>query len=146
MRKVSDSDFGGKELEGKCKKEKKYKFLILDNSGSVALFGGEDNYKLPELTKLNDELVIDNVVAELNDQLTTIEETRNEDKVKAEIEVYVAKVSKKDDVNVKWVRPEEALKIVSVFKREIETLDYKRKFEVLEDENILRDYIIKYIY
>lgn len=146
MRKVCDSDFGGKEYEGKCKDKKCFKYIILDNSGSVALFGGENEYRLPKNEKLEDEIVVDKVKAELNDQLTTIEEIRGEEKTKYNIDVYVAKVNQKDDVNVKWVAPEEALKIISVFKRGIESQDYDRKFEILEDENALRDYIIKYIY
>lgn len=146
MRKVCDSDFGGKDLDGKCKKERKYKLVILDNSGGVGLFGKDEEYKLPELSELTDEIVIDKTIAELDAQLTTIEETRAEDKIKCDIDVYVAKVNKKDDINVKWVRPEEALKIISVYKRNIQNYEYQRRFEILEDENILRDYIIKYIY
>ena len=146
MRKVCDSDFGGKEYEGECKEKKCFKYIILDNSGSVALFGSENDYRLPKVDELNEEIVVDKVVAELNDQLTTIEEIKGEEKTKYNIDVYVAKVNKKDDVNVKWVAPEEALKIISVFKRGIESQDYDRKFEILEDENALRDYIIKYIY
>ncbi len=145
MRKVCDSDFVGKEYEGKCSKEKKYKFLILDNSGGIALFGKEA-YHLPVLETIQDEIIIDKVVAELNDQLTTIEETRAEDKVKCDIDVYVAKVSKKDDINVRWVTPEEALKVFSMYRRGIDSEEYLRKFEILEDENILRDYMIKYIF
>ena len=146
MRKLSDSDFGGKEYTGRCKKLNSYKYVILDNSGSVALFGKEEDFRLPKCDELKEDIVIDKVTAELNDQLTTIEEIRGEEKVKETIDVYVAKVNKKDDVNVKWVTPEEALKIVSVYKRNIEMADYNRKFEILEDESALRNYIIKYIY
>ena len=146
MRTVCDSDFGGTEYKGDCKTINSYKFVILDNSGSVALFGGEEAYKLPKQEKLTDLIVVDNVEAELNDQLTTIEVTRGEDKIKDIVGVYVAKVNKKDDVNVKWATPEEALKIISLYKRQIDSCDYQRKFEILEDEIILRNYIIKYIY
>lgn len=146
MRSVSDSDFGGIEFKGKCKEVNTYKYIILDNSGSIALFGGEEDYKLPKSNKLEEVIKVDKVEAELNDQLTEMEEVRGEDKIKEHILVYVAKVNIKDDINVKWVTPEEALKIVSIYKRNIDNLDYNRKFEVLEDEIALRNYIIKYIY
>lgn len=146
MRRICDKDFGGEEYTGKCKSKGEYKFIILDNSGSIALFGDEGKRYLPKTEKLVEDIKIDNVIAELNDLLTTIEEIRSEDKLKKEIKVYIAKASVKDDVKVKWVTPEEALKTISVYKRNIALEDYDRKFEILEDENALRDYIIKYIY
>ncbi len=146
MKKICDDDFGGKVTKGKFDKKKEYKFIILDNSGGVALFGDEGNYRLPVLEEYADYITIDNVEAEINSKLMNIFEERSEEKIKKELEVYVAKVNKKDDINVKWVRPEEALMTVSRYKKNIDELEYDRKFEILSDENILREYIIKYIY
>ena len=146
MKKVCAEDFLGKVTKGKYFKRKEYKFIILDNSGGVALFGEEGHYRLPVLEEYADYITIDNVEAEINSKLMDICEERSEEKVKNELEVYVAKVNKKDDVNVKWVRPEEALMILSRYKKNINEYEYNRKFEILSDENILREYIIKYLY
>ena len=49
-----------------------------------------------------------------------------------------------------WVSPEEALKLISDYKKEIETQDienvYHTMFSVYRDEFIARYYLIKYIY
>ena len=146
MKKICDEDIGGKTNKGKFLKEKGYKFIILDNSGGIALFGNEENYRLPDLNEYKDVIEVDGVVAEVNSKMMDISVERSEDKINKELEVFVAKVRKKDDINVKWARPEEALMFVSKYKKNIDEYEYERKFDIQSDEMILREYIIKYIY
>lgn len=146
MKKICDEDIGGKTSKGKFLKEKGYKFIILDNSGGIALFGNEENYRLPDLNEYKDVIEVDGVVAEVNSKMMDISVERSEDKINKELEVFVAKVRKKDDINVKWARPEEALMFVSKYKKKIDEYEYERKFDIQSDEMILREYIIKYIY
>ena len=146
MKKICDEDIGGKTNKGKFLKEKGYKFIILDNSGGIALFGNEETYRLPDLNEYKDVIEVDGVVAEVNSKMMDISVERSEDKINKELEVFVAKVRKKDDINVKWARPEEALMFVSKYKKNIDEYEYERKFDIQSDEMILREYIIKYIY
>ncbi len=148
IHRLSDSDLGFEEKQEKeLKKEQLAKYIILDNSGQIAMIPKNDTYRLPKSEHFNDtSFDVDGIPCELNSYLGVIEEKRGQEKIAYDISVIVARATKKDDILIKWMQPEEVMKIIGTKKKNLELEEYGDKYEILEDERILREYFIKFIY
>lgn len=169
-----DVDFGLEDVEIKePKKRMIVRGIIVDQSGAVAVFNKrvENDYRLPggvikdgespEETFLKEIKREIGCEIEIIEDIGIVEEYMAQDEIIQETYVFVGRVLEKGKIDyqnqeldefgkVLWVSPEEALKLISDYKKEvnsgkIENL-YHVKFSVYRDEFIVRYYLINYIY
>ncbi|MGN1372085.1 MAG: NUDIX hydrolase [Candidatus Coprovivens sp.] len=169
-----DSDFGIDVLESKDTKLRKIvKGIIIDKSGSVALFNKrvENDYSLPggaiaegdkpEIAFLREIKRKFGCDVEVIRELGVIEEHMGQDDIIQKTYVFVGRVLEKGKIDycnqeldefgkVLWVAPEEALKIMSDYKKEVDNGEienlYHVKYSVYRDEFIVRYYLINFVY
>ena len=169
-----DVDFGLEDVEIKePKKRMIVRGIIVDQSGAVAVFNKrvENDYRLPggvikdgespEETFLKEIKREIGCEIEIIEDIGIVEEHIGQDDIIQETYVYVGRVLEKGKIDynnqeidefgkVMWVSPEEALKLINDFKKEIDNSEieniYHNKFSVYRDEFITRYYLIKYIY
>ena len=170
----NDVDFGldDKDLSN-AKKRTIVRGIVVDQAGNVAVFNKRvaNEYKLPggvvkegkspEETFLNEIKREIGCEIEIIEDIGIVEEHMAQDDIIQETFVYVGRVLEKGKIDyinqevdefgkVMWVSPEEALKLISDYKKEIDNNDieniYHAKYSVYRDEFITRYYLIKYIY
>ena len=169
-----DVDFGLEDVEIKePKKRMIVRGIIVDQSGAVAVFNKrvENDYRLPggvikdgespEETFLKEIKREIGCEIEIIEDIGIVEEHIGQDDIVQETYVYVGRVLEKGKIDynnqeidefgkVMWVSPEEALKLISDYKKEVDNSEieniYHTKFSVYRDEFITRYYLIKYIY
>lgn len=174
MKVFTDQDFGLDSKEMKATKKRKIvRGIIVDKSGSVALFNKriENNYQLPGGVVLENDDVEETFLKEIKrvigcdveiiENMGVIQEKMLQDEIEQDVYVFVGRVLEKGKVDyqnqevdefgkVMWVSPEEALKLVSDYKKEVNNGEienlYHAKFAVHRDEFITRYYLINYIY
>ena len=174
LKSFSDADFGleGKDLSN-TKKRTIVRGIVVDQAGNVAVFNKRvaNEYKLPGGVVKDGESTEDTFLKEIKreigceieiiEDIGIVEERMSQDEVVQETYVYVGRVLEKGKIDyqnqeidefgkVMWVSPEEALKLISDYKKEIDNSEieniYHTKFSVYRDEFITRYYLIKYIY
>ena len=174
LKTFKDVDFGLEDVEIKEPKRRMIvRGIIVDQSGAVAVFNKrvENDYRLPGGVIKNDESPEDTFLKEIKreigceieiiEDIGIVEEYMSQDDIIQETYVYVGRVLEKGKIDynnqevdefgkVIWVSPEEALKLISDYKKEIDTQEientYHAKYSVYRDEFIARYYLIKYIY
>ena len=174
LKSFCDNDFG---LEGKDmsspKKRTIVRGIVVDQAGNVAVFNKRvaDEYKLPggvvkegmsaEDTFLEEIKREIGCEIEIIEDIGIVEEKMAQDDIIQETYVYVGRVLEKGKIDyqaqeidefgkVMWVSPEEALKLISDYKRIVEKQEientYHARFSACRDEFITRYYLIKYVY
>jgi hypothetical protein len=113
------------------------------------------------LKYLDEEIKVVTNETEIIEDIGIVEEHMGQDDIVQETYVYVGRVLEKGKIDynnqevdefgkVMWVSPEEALKLISDYKKEIDNSEieniYHTKYSVYRDEFITRYYLIKYIY
>ena len=173
LKKFSDVDFGLEDIKiSNPKKREVVKGIVVDQSGAVAIFNKriENEYKLPggvindlsiEETFLQEIKRIIGCDIEIIENMGIIEESMAQDEIEQTTYVFVGRVLEKGKIDyqnqdvdefgkVMWVSPEEALKLISDYKKEVNNGEienlYHAKFSVYKDEFIVRYYLINYIY
>lgn len=174
LKTFADVDFGLDGGSTDCvKKRSIVRGIVVDHSGAVAIFNKrvENKYQLPggvvdddsnpEETFLKEMKRIIGCDVEIIENLGIVEEQMNQDDIEQDVYVYVGRVLKKGKIDyqkqeldefgkVMWVTPEEALKLISDYKKEVNSGEienlYHAKFAVYRDEFITRYYLINYIY
>lgn len=174
LRTFKDVDFGLEDVEIKEPKRRMIvRGIIVDQSGAVAIFNKrvENDYRLPGGVIKNDESPEDTFLKEIKreigceieiiEDIGIVEEHMAQDDIVQETYVYVGRVLEKGKIDynnqevdefgkVMWVSPEEALKLISDYKKEVDNSEieniYHNKYSVYRDEFIIRYYLIKYIY
>lgn len=169
-----DADFGlDNQLIDNPKERIVVRGIIVDQSGNVALYNKrvENDYQLPggvvldnenyEETFLKEVKRIIGCEVEIIDSCGVIKEEMAQDDIIQTTYVFVGRVLEKGKIDyhnqeldefgkVMWVTPEEALKLVSDYKKEVNSGEienlYHTKFSVYKDEFIVRYYLINYIY
>ena len=169
-----DSDFGLEDKDlSKSKKRTIVKGLVVDQTGSVALFNKRlsGEYKLPggvvnegertDITFINEIKREIGCNIEIIADIGVIEERMAQDDIIQETYVYVGRVLEKGKIDynnqeidefgkVIWLSPEDVLKLISDYKKEIDASDienvYHSKYSVYRDEYIIRYYLINYVY
>ncbi len=169
-----DADFGLEDAEiTNAKKRTIVKGIIVDQSGAVAVFNKRvaNDYRLPggvlEEGENPQDVFLKEIKREIGceieiiEDIGIIEEHMAQDEIIQETYVYVGRVLEKGKIDyqsqeldefgkVLWVSPEEALKLISDYKKEVDNGEienlYHTKFSVYKDEFITRYYLIKYIY
>ena len=174
LKSFSDSDFGLEDKDmAKGTKRTIVRGIVVDQAGNIAVFNKRvaNEYKLPggvvkdgestEATFLNEIKREIGCEIEIIEDIGIVEEHIGQDDIVQETYVYVGRVLEKGKIDynnqeidefgkVMWVSPEEALKLISDYKKEVDMQDienvYHAKFSVYRDEFITRYYLIKYIY
>ena len=174
LKSFSDSDFGLEDKDmSSSKKRTIVRGIVVDQAGNIAVFNKRvaDEYKLPggivkekvspEDTFLNEIKREIGCEIEIIEDIGIVEEKMAQDDIIQETYVYVGRVIEKGKIDyqaqdidefgkVMWVSPEEALKLISDYKKEVDKQEientYHSKFSVYRDEFITRYYLIKYIY
>ena len=174
LKTFSDGTFGLEDKSMSCAKRRTIvRGIVVDQAGNVAVFnkGNANEYKLPGGVVKTDESTEDAFLKEIKreigceieiiEDIGIVEEHMGQDDIVQETYVYVGRVIEKGKIDynnqeidefgkVMWVSPEEALKLISDYKKEIDNQDienvYHTKFSVYRDEFIARYYLIKYIY
>ncbi len=169
-----DGDFGLEDVEIKAPKVRKIvRGIIVDQSGAVAVFNKrvENDFRLPggvikegespEETFLKEIKREIGCEIEIIEDIGIVEEYMAQDEIVQETYVFVGRVLAKGKIDyqnqeldefgkVLWVSPEEALKLISDYKKEVNNGEignlYHVKFSVYRDEFIVRYYLINYIY
>ncbi len=169
-----DSDFGLDSVEVDNPSVRNIvRGIIVDQSGSVAVFNKriENNYQLPGGVVGNDESASETFIkeakrligcnVEIIEDMGILEEHMFQDEMIQKVYVFVGRVLEKGKIDyqnqevdefgkVMWVSPEEALKLISDYKKEVNSGEienlYHAKFSVYRDEFITRYYLINYIY
>lgn len=169
-----DEDFGLEKIE--CTNPKKRNIvrgIIVDPALSVAIFNKriENDFKLPggvvkdgdnpEETFLREIKRIIGCEIEIIEDMGIIKEIMGQDEIEQDTYVFVGRVLEKGKIDyqnqeldefgkVMWVSPEEALKLISDYKKEVNNGEienlYHTKYSVYRDEYIIRQYLIKYVY
>lgn len=174
LKTVKDVDFGLENIEIKEPKRRMIvRGIVVDQSGAVAVFNKrvENDYRLPGGVIKNDESPEDTFLKEIKreigceieiiEDIGIVEEYMAQDEIIQETYVFVGRVLAKGKIDyqnqeldefgkVLWVSPEEALKLISDYKKEVNSGEienlYHVKFSVYRDEFIVRYYLINYIY
>lgn len=170
----SDGTFGLEDKDmSSAKRRTIVRGIVVDQAGNVALFNKRvaNEYKLPggvvKEGETTEETFLKEIKREIGceieiiEDIGIIEEHMAQDDIIQETYVYVGRVLEKGKIDynnqevdefgkVMWVSPEEALKLVSDYKKEVDAQDientYHAKYSVYRDEFITRYYLIKYIY
>ena len=174
LKSFSDVDFGleDKDMSNSAKRTI-VRGIVVDQAGNVAVFNKRvaNEYKLPGGVVKDEcsteETFLKEIKREIGCEIEIIEdigivvENMAQDDIVQETYVYVGRVLEKGKIDynnqeidefgkVMWVSPEEALKLISDYKKEIDGQEiennYHAKFSVYRDEFITRYYLIKYIY
>ena len=174
MKTFKDVDFGLEDVLIKEPKRRKIvRGVVVDQSGAVALFNKrvENDYRLPGgvikdgetpeetfLKEIKREIGCD---VEIIEDIGIVEEYMAQDEIIQETYIFVGKVLEKGKIDycnqeldefgkVLWVAPEEALKIMSDYKKEVDNGEienlYHVKYSVYRDEFIVRYYLINFVY
>jgi ADP-ribose pyrophosphatase YjhB (NUDIX family) len=169
-----DSDFGLEDVEIKEPKRRRIvRGIVVDYSGAVAVFNKriENDYSLPGgvigeglspedafLSEIKRKIGCE---VEIIEDIGIVEEYMVQDEMIQETYVFVGRVLEKGKIDYKnqeidefgkvlWVSPEEGLKLISDYKKEVNNGEienlYHNKFSVYKDEYIIRYYLINYIY
>lgn len=174
LKTFSDDSFGLEDKDiSSANRRTIVRGIVVDQAGNVAIFNkrNANEYKLPGGVVKTGEDVEETFLKEIKreigceieiiEDIGIVEEHMGQDNIVQETYVYVGRVLEKGKIDynnqeidefgkVMWVSPEEALKLISDYKKEIETQDienvYHTKFSVYRDEFIARYYLIKYIY
>ena len=174
LKSFSDADFGLEDKDmSNAKKRTIVRGIVVDQAGNVAVFNKRvaNEYKLPGGVVKDNESTEDTFLKEIKreigceieiiEDIGIVEERMSQDEVVQETYVYVGRVLEKGKIDyqnqeidefgkVMWVSPEEALKLISDYKKEVDNSEieniYHTKFSVYRDEFITRYYLIKYIY
>ena len=174
LKSFSDADFGLEDKDlSNTKKRTIVRGIVVDQAGNVAVSNKRvaNEYKLPGGVVKGGESTEDTFLKEIKreigceieiiEDIGIVEERMSQDEVVQETYVYVGRVLEKGKIDyqnqeidefgkVMWVSPEEALKLISDYKKEIDNSEieniYHTKFSVYRDEFIIRYYLIKYIY
>lgn len=174
LKTFSDGTFGLEDKNVSSEKRRTIvRGIVVDQAGNVAVFnkGNANEYKLPGGVAKNDESTEETFMKEIKreigceieiiEDIGIVEEHMGQDDIIQETYVYVGRVLEKGKIDynnqeidefgkVMWVSPEEALKLISDCKKEIDNQEiesvYHIKFSVYRDEFITRFYLIKYIY
>ncbi len=174
LKSFSDADFGLEDKDmSNSKKRTIVRGIVVDQAGNVAVFNKRvaNEYKLPGGVVKDNESTEDTFLKEIKreigceieiiEDIGIVEERMSQDEVVQETYVYVGRVLEKGKIDyqnqeidefgkVMWVSPEEALKLISDYKKEVDNSEieniYHTKFSVYRDEFITRYYLIKYIY
>ena len=174
LKTFKDVDFGLEDVEIKEPKRRMIvRGIVVDQSGAVAVFNKrvENDYRLPGGVIKNDESPEDTFLKEIKreigceieiiEDIGIVEEYMAQDEIIQETYVFVGRVLAKGKIDyqnqeldefgkVLWVSPEEALKLISDYKKEVNNGEienlYNVKFSVYRDEFIVRYYLINYIY
>lgn len=174
LKTFSDGSFGLEDKDmSNAKKRTIVRGIVVDQAGNVAVFNKRvaDEYKLPGGVVKDGESAEETFLKEIKreigceieiiEDIGIVEEYMSQDDIIQETYVYVGRVLEKGKIDynnqevdefgkVIWVSPEEALKLISDYKKEIDTQEientYHAKYSVYRDEFIARYYLIKYIY
>lgn len=170
----TDADFGlSGEVSNNVKKRIIVRGIIVDQSGSVAIYNKriENVYQLPggvvkdgdspEDTFLREIKRIIGCDIEIIEDMGIIEEHMIQDEIDQDVYVFVGRVLEKGKIDyqaqevdefgkVMWVTPEEALKLTSDYKKEVNNGEienlYHAMYSAYRDEFIVRYYLINYVY
>lgn len=170
----TDADFGLEyDKVSKPKKRIIVRGLVVDQSGNLAVYNKrvENVYQLPggvvknnettEETFLNEIKRIIGCEIEIIEDIGIIEEKMAQDEIEQEVYVFVGRVLEKGKIDyqnqevdefgkVLWVSPEEALKLMNDYKKEVSNGEienlYHEMFSAYRDEFIVRYYLINYVY
>ena len=174
LKSFSDSTFGLEDKDMSSAKSRTIvRGIVVDKSGNVAVFNKRvmNDYKLPGGVVRDGESTEDTFLKEIKreigcdveiiEDIGIVEERMAQDDILQNAHVYVGRVLEKGKIDyqnqeidefgkVMWVSPEEALKLISDYKKEIDNSEienvYHDKFSVYRDEFIIRYYLINYIY
>lgn len=174
LKTFSDGTFGLEDKDMSLAKRRTIvRGIVVDQAGNVAVFNkrNANEYKLPggvvKEQESTEETFLKEIKREIGceieiiEDIGIIEEHMAQDDIIQETYVYVGRVLEKGKIDynnqevdefgkVMWVSPEEALKLISDYKKEVEKQDieniYHAKYSVYRDEFIARYYLIKYIY
>lgn len=170
----NDTDFGLEKVNIDNPKQRiVIRGIIVDQSGNVAVYNKrvQNDFQLPggvvkdgenpAVTFLKEIKRVIGCEVEIIEDMGMIKEEMSQDEMLQTTYVYIGRVLEKGKIDyqnqdldefgkVMWVSPEEALKLISDYKKEvnnegIENL-YHIKFAVYKDEYIVRYYLINYIY
>jgi ADP-ribose pyrophosphatase YjhB (NUDIX family) len=174
LKTFSDGTFGLEDKDmSSAKRRTIVRGIVVDQADNVAVFnkGNANEYKLPGGMVSDGESIEGTFLSEIKreigceieiiEDIGIVEEHMGQDDIIQETYVYVGRVLEKGKIDynnqevdefgkVMWVSPEEALKLISDYKKEVDMQDienvYHAKFSVYRDEFITRYYLIKYIY
>ena len=174
LKTFSDGSFGLEDKDmSSANRRTIVRGIVVDQAGNVAVFNkrNANEYKLPGGVVKTGENVEETFLKEIKreigceieiiEDIGIVEEHMGQDDIVQETYVYVGRVLEKGKIDynnqeidefgkVMWVSPEEALKLISDYKKEVDMQDienvYHAKFSVYRDEFITRYYLIKYIY
>ena len=142
LKSFSDADFGLEDKDfSNTKKRTIVRGIVVDQAGNVAVFNKRvaNEYKLPGGVVKDGESTEDTFLKEIKreigceieiiEDIGIVEERMSQDEVVQETYVYVGRVLEKGKIDyqnqeidefgkVMWVSPEEALKLISDYKKE----------------------------
>ena len=161
LKTFKDVDFGLEDVEIKEPKRRMIvRGIVVDQSGAVAVFNKrvENDYRLPGGVIKNDESPEDTFLKEIKreigceieiiEDIGIVEEYMAQDEIIQETYVFVGRVLAKGKIDyqnqeldefgkVLWVSPEEALKLISDYKKEVNSGEIENLYQVFNKDNLI---------